>query len=69
MTKILMLPAAGILFGLSACNPYDPGERALSGGLIGAPSGIGISVGGGTGSAVGAPTPPLPPAQLAPYSR
>jgi len=85
MTKILMLPAAGILLGLAACNPYDPGERALGGGLIGAASGaaIGAALGGGTGAAVGAATggvlgaitgaasTPPPPSQPAPvpYSR
>jgi hypothetical protein len=60
MTKILMLPAAGILLSFAACNPYGPGGGVVGGGLIGAPSGIGISVGGGTGSAVGAPAPPPP---------
>jgi hypothetical protein len=85
MTRILMLPAAALLLGLAACNPYDPGERALGGGLIGAASGaaVGAALGGGTGAAVGAATgavvgaitgaatTPPPPAQQAPppYSR
>ena len=63
--------------GLSACtNPYDPGQRAVGGGLIGAGAGaaIGGAVGGGTGAAIGAAsggglgaitgaatTPPPPP--------
>ena len=48
MTKILTLPAAGVLLlGLAACNPYDPGERALGGGIIGA--GSGAAIGGGAG--------------------
>jgi len=57
MTKILLLPAAGVLLlGLAGCNPYDPGERAAAGGLIGAASGaaIGAAAGGGTGAAIGA---------------
>ena len=63
--------------GLSACtNAYDPGQRAVGGGLIGAGAGaaIGGAVGGGTGAAIGAAsggalgaitgaatTPPPPP--------
>jgi len=62
---------------LSACtNPYDPGQRAIGGGLIGAGAGaaIGAAAGGGTGAAIGAAsggalgaitgavtTPPPPP--------
>lgn len=43
--------------GLSACtNPYDPGQRAVGGGLLGA--GTGAAVGGiargGRGAAIGA---------------
>lgn len=47
--------AAGL--GLAACtNPYDPGQRAVGGGLLGAGTGaaIGGLAGGGTGAAVGA---------------
>lgn len=43
--------------GLSACsNPYDPGQRAVGGGLLGAGTGaaIGALAGGGRGAAVGA---------------
>ena len=43
--------------GLSACtNPYDPGQRAVGGGLIGAGTGaaLGAIAGGGRGAAVGA---------------
>jgi hypothetical protein len=57
MTKILLLPAACVLLlGLAGCNPYDPGARAVGGGLIGAASGaaIGAAAGGGTGAAIGA---------------
>ncbi len=49
--------ALGVVFALAACtNPYDPGQRALGGGLIGAGTGaaIGGLAGGGTGAAAGA---------------
>lgn len=49
--------ALGLVLGLAACtNPYDPGQRALGGGLIGAGTGaaIGGLAGGGTGAAAGA---------------
>jgi len=49
--------ALAMALGLSACaNPYDPGQRAVGGGLIGAGAGaaIGGAVGGGTGAAIGA---------------
>jgi hypothetical protein len=49
--------AAGLILGLSACtNPYDPGQRALGGGLLGAGAGaaIGGAAGGGSGAAIGA---------------
>ncbi len=58
MRSKLALPlvvAAGL--GLSACtNPYDPGQRAVGGGLLGAGTGaaIGGLAGGGRGAAVGA---------------
>ena len=66
-----------LMFGLAACtNPYDPGQRAVGGGLIGAGTGaaigaaagggrgaaIGAAVGGATGAVVGATTTPPPPA-------
>jgi hypothetical protein len=43
--------------GLSACtNPYDPGQRAVGGGLLGAGAGaaVGGIAGGGRGAAIGA---------------
>jgi len=45
------------ILGLSACtNPYDPAQRALGGGLLGAGTGaaIGATAGGGQGAAPGA---------------
>jgi hypothetical protein len=65
-----------VLFGLSACtDPYDPGQRAVGGGLLGAATGaaigaaagggsgaaIGAAVGGGVGAITGAATTPRPP--------
>ncbi len=47
----------GLAMGLSACtNPYDPGQRALGGGLLGAGAGaaVGGIAGGGRGAAIGA---------------
>ena len=49
--------AFGLLLSVSACSdPYDPGQRALAGGAIGAGSGaaIGGAVGGWHGAAIGA---------------
>lgn len=45
------------LLALAACtNPYDPGQRAIGGGLLGAGAGaaIGGIAGGGRGAATGA---------------
>jgi len=62
MTRRFIAPAAfavGLLLAFSGCtNPYDPGQRALGGGLIGAGAGaaIGAAAGGGTGAAIGAAT-------------
>src|SRR5881409_2256193 len=69
--------AAGMVLALAGCtNPYDPAQRAVGGGLLGAGAGaaIGGAVGGGHGAAVGAAiggatgaltgaatTPPPPP--------
>ena len=39
MSKIMMLPAAALLLGLAACNPYNPADRALGGAAIGAGAG------------------------------
>ena len=49
--------ALGLAMGVSACtNPYDPGQRAIGGGLFGAGTGaaIGGIAGGGRGAATGA---------------
>jgi hypothetical protein len=49
--------ALGLAVGLSACtDPYDPGQRAIGGGLFGAGTGaaIGGIAGGGRGAATGA---------------
>jgi hypothetical protein len=49
--------ALGMILGLSACtNPYDPAQRAIGGGLLGAGAGaaIGAAAGGGHGAALGA---------------
>jgi hypothetical protein len=51
------LVAVGFMLGLSACtNPYDPVQRFIGGGLIGAGSGaaIGAAAAGGHGAALGA---------------
>lgn len=44
------------LIGLTACNPYDPTQRAVGGAAIGAGTGaaIGALAGGGRGAATGA---------------
>ena len=48
--------AAAITLGLAGCDPYNPGDRAVGGGLIGAGAGaaIGGIAGGGTGAGIGA---------------
>lgn len=49
--------AMGLILSLSACsNPYDPVQRTIGGGLIGAGSGaaIGAAAAGGHGAALGA---------------
>jgi hypothetical protein len=71
---------AGLVYALAAsADPYSPGERALSGGLIGAGTGavvgaiagggrgagIGAVVGGGLGAVAGAATTPAPPPRSA----
>ena len=68
--------------GLGACsNPYDPGQRAVGGGLLGAGAGaaigglagggrgaaIGALVGGGAGAVGGAATTPTAPAYQPAY--
>lgn len=50
---------AGMVLALAACtNPYDPAQRAVGGGLIGAGAGaaIGGAAAGGAGAAIGAAT-------------
>ncbi len=52
----LTIATLGLALGLGACtNSYDPGQRAVGGGLLGAGAGAGIGAlaGGGTGAAVG----------------
>jgi hypothetical protein len=68
--------ALGLVLAASACtDPYDPGQRAAGGALIGAGSGAAIGaalgggsgaltgalVGGGVGAATGVVTTPQPP--------
>ena len=68
--------AFGVVLALSACtDPYDPGQRALGGGAIGAGAGaaigglaggwhgaaIGALAGGAVGAVGGAVTTPRPP--------
>ena len=46
--------ATGLVLAMCACtDPYDPGQRAVGGGLIGAGTGaaIGALAGGGRGAA------------------
>jgi hypothetical protein len=55
--RVPSLVVVGVVLGLSACtNPYDPGQRAAGGGLLGAGTGaaIGGLAGGGRGAATGA---------------
>ena len=60
MTKAFLAPggiALALALSVSGCtNPYDPGQRAVGGGLIGAGAGaaIGAAAGGGTEAAIGA---------------
>ena len=71
--KRFIAPAAaalGIVLAVSGCtNPYDPGQRAVGGALLGAGTGaaIGGIAGGGKGAGIGAlggaattPSPPPP---------
>ena len=56
-TTIACVISLGLIFGLSACtNPYDPAQRFVGGGLLGAGAGaaIGAAAGGGPGAALGA---------------
>jgi hypothetical protein len=75
--------AVGLILGLSACtNPYDPVQRTIGGGLIGAGSGaaigaaaagghgaaLGAAVGGAVGAVAGLITTPPPPADHGYYN-
>ena len=54
---ISLITAATLATGLAGCtDPYDPGQRAVGGGLLGAGAGaaIGGLAGGGRGAAAGA---------------
>ena len=56
-TKMATVAALGLALGLGACSdPYDPGQRAVGGGLLGAGTGaaVGAIAGGGRGAAIGA---------------
>ncbi|HEU0156696.1 MAG TPA: cell envelope biogenesis protein OmpA [Stellaceae bacterium] len=74
--------AAGFILALAGCtNPYDPAQRAVGGGLIGAGAGAaiggaaaggagaatGAAIGGAVGAITGAATTPPPPPP--PYRR
>jgi hypothetical protein len=55
--SFLRVLVVGVALSLSACtNPYDPVQRTIGGGLIGAGSGaaIGAAASGGHGAALGA---------------
>ena len=55
----LRVVIVGLALSLSACtNPYDPVQRTIGGGLIGAGSGaaIGAAAGGGHGAASARPS-------------
>ncbi len=57
MKKIALCAALVASLGVTACtDPYDPGQRAIGGGLIGAGAGAGLGAiaGGGRGAAIGA---------------
>ncbi len=57
MKRVSYAVAIFFALGLSACtNPYDPGQRAIGGGLLGAGAGaaIGGAAAGGSGAATGA---------------
>lgn len=70
---VLVLSLGGGLFGLAACDPYSPGQRAVGGGLLGAGAGAAIGglaggnagtgalIGGGLGAIGGAATTPQRP--------
>jgi hypothetical protein len=51
-----MAAALTLMLGLAGCNPYDPAQRAVGGGLYGAAMGaaIGAAATGGPGAPLGA---------------
>lgn len=54
--KTMSLAALGLVLSLGACtDPYNPGQRAVGGGLLGgaAGAGIGALAGGGQGALIG----------------
>lgn len=56
LRKLTMITAAaGLSLGLAACDPYNPGQRAVGGGLLGGAGGaaIGGIAGGGSGALIG----------------
>ena len=86
MNRLLSAGMAGALMlgALTGCsNPYDPGQRAAGGALIGAGSGaaigaaaagpggalLGAAVGGVAGAATGYATTPPPPREQPYYPR
>ena len=79
-TTLASVIGIGWLVAIAAqADPYDPGERALGGGLVGAGTGavigaiagggrgagIGAAVGGGLGAVAGAATTPSRPPRSA----
>jgi len=75
-SSFVSVVGAGLLLTAAAsADPYNPGERALGGGLVGAGTGavigaiagggrgagIGAAVGGGVGAVAGAATTPARP--------
>ena len=76
LSTAVSLIGAGLMFAATAgADPYNPAERAIGGGLLGAGTGaaigaiagggrgaaVGAAVGGGVGAAVGAATTPPRP--------
>lgn len=66
---VFAVTLGGSLLGLAACDPYDPGQRAVGGGLLGAGAGAaagslagapgtGALIGAGVGAVGGAATTP-----------
>ena len=54
--QVLTVAVLGASLGLGACSdPYDPGQRAIGGGVIGGLGGAGIGAlaGGGKGALIG----------------